>query len=440
MKNHSVQSTLRARLFRRRSVICPTAIGWICVLLSISLLGAIFFGLLFSFLHVNDPIESDVLVVEGWVDDDSVEVILDLMSAAPNLRIVTTGVPLTHWSALLPHDNYADLARASLIGSGAPAERVFAAPAPETHRNRTAGMALALKAFMQENGIEADSVNIFTQGVHARRSRDIYRAIMQPEYEVGVLAIDSRNYTAQDWWKSSEGVRSVLSESIAYVYNCAYLTYRKTTMDNIYIYVAGGLLAYLLGSIPFGFLIGKAKGVDVRKVGSGNIGATNVFRTVGRGLGIVALLLDFLKGLIAATLIPLAASAAFDAPTPYLLGLACGVAAVLGHNYSLYLKFRGGKGIATSAGMLAGIAPIPFVCGITVFILVFVSFKYVSLGSITAALAVIPAGWIWNTSGGNTVPTVLTGICILVIARHHSNIRRLLNGTENRAFGRGARK
>ncbi len=421
-------------------MICPTSFGWLCIFAAAIGLGAIFLAALFAFLHVNEPIDSDVLIVEGWVDDDSVEVILELMSDNPDLRIITTGVPLSHWSALLPHDNYADLARMSLISSGAPEGRVFSAPAPDIRRNRTAAMARALRAFLLQNGIEADSVNIFTQGAHARRSLDIYRAVLKPEYDVGVVAIDSRHYTARDWWKSSEGVRSVLSESIAYVYNRTYLAYRKTTMDNIYIYIAGALLAYLLGSIPFGFLIGKAKGVDVRKVGSGNIGATNVFRTVGRGLGILALLLDFLKGLVSATLIPLAASLAFNSEPPYLLGLVCGAAAVLGHNYSLYLKFRGGKGIATSAGMLAGIAPIPFLCGVTVFIAVFVSFKYVSLGSITAALAVIPAGWLWNTSGGNTVPIVLTGICTLVIARHHSNIRRLLNGTENRAFGKGARK
>ncbi|MCC7300494.1 MAG: glycerol-3-phosphate 1-O-acyltransferase PlsY [Verrucomicrobia bacterium] len=197
-------------------------------------------------------------------------------------------------------------------------------------------------------------------------------------------------------------------------------------------------LAYLLGSVPFGLLISKAKGVDIRKQGSGNIGATNVLRCLGKPLGITCFILDALKGYLPAALFPIIASRllaqASDAgnvdPT---FGILFGTAAILGHNFPVFLKFKGGKGVATSAGVLLGVAPMAVAIGLLVWIIVFKISGYVSLGSILAALVVIVTGW---TAGyGPVIATALTLLGGLTIYRHRENIKRLAAGTENK-FGR----
>lgn len=189
--------------------------------------------------------------------------------------------------------------------------------------------------------------------------------------------------------------------------------------------VLGALAGYLCGSIPFGLLLARAVGVDIRSVGSGNIGATNVFR-VNKALGVLAFLLDALKGFLPA----FAASALVSGP-PAWLGLAWGAAAVAGHNWPVWLGFRGGKGVSTSVGMLLGVAPAAAGIGLAVFAVVVVASKWVSLASILAAAAVAASGWwLYGTQRPPVLPVVLTLLALLVILRHHANIRRLLSGTE----------
>ena len=194
---------------------------------------------------------------------------------------------------------------------------------------------------------------------------------------------------------------------------------------------AAMLIAYLLGSIPFGLLIGRLRGIDIRQVGSCNIGATNVMRSVGKGWGILTLLLDALKGWIPAAVFPFVLSTlGILSDQPDWLKIACGCAAVLGHNFPLYLRFKGGKGVATSAGVLLGIAPAALLIGLGVFAFVFGISRFVSLGSISSAIAVPAAGFLLYD--GKLVPVVLTILGLLLIWRHKANIRRLLAGTENR--------
>ena len=191
------------------------------------------------------------------------------------------------------------------------------------------------------------------------------------------------------------------------------------------------LAAYLLGSIPNGLLIARLKGVDLQKVGSGNIGATNVFRCVGKGWGIAAFVLDAVKGFVPAFFFPRLLESA-----PPWLGLACGVAAVAGHNWPVWLKFKGGKGVSTSAGMLLGIAPAAVGIGFAVFALTVALTRFVSLGSILAAVAV-PAAYLWMNGADNRLlagALVLMGA--LVIVKHRANVKRLLNGTEPRIVGK----
>ena len=191
------------------------------------------------------------------------------------------------------------------------------------------------------------------------------------------------------------------------------------------------LASYLLGAIPNGLLIARLKGVDLQKVGSGNIGATNVFRCVGKGWGVLAFVLDAVKGFVPAFFFPRLLESA-----PPWLGLACGVAAVAGHNWPVWLKFKGGKGVSTSAGMLLGIAPAAVGIGFAVFALTVALTRFVSLGSILAAVAV-PAAYLWMNGADNRLlagALILMGL--LVIVKHRANVGRLLKGTEPRIVGK----
>ena len=195
-----------------------------------------------------------------------------------------------------------------------------------------------------------------------------------------------------------------------------------------------GVVSYLVGSIPTGFLWGKARGIDVRTVGSGNIGATNVMRVLGKGPGITVLLIDAAKGFL-----PVYLAARILGPRPGSLGaqsssialqIICCLAVIAGHNWTCWLKFKGGKGVATSAGALAAMLPGPLGCVLGVWAVVFVISRYVSVASLCAAVALPVATW-WLTRD----PTLLifTGVLgTLVIYKHKANIQRLLAGTENR--------
>ena len=181
--------------------------------------------------------------------------------------------------------------------------------------------------------------------------------------------------------------------------------------------------AYLIGSIPTGLLLGKAYGIDVRKEGSGNIGATNLYRTVGRKVGIITLIGDCLKGLLPVLLVK---SSALPPETAAWVGLA----AFCGHVFSVFLGFKGGKGVATALGVFLALAPLAVAIAIALFAVIMYLWRYVSLGSICAAAVMPPAAYMF---GGTPATTAVTlAISIIVIARHHENIRRLLSGTENR--------
>jgi acyl phosphate:glycerol-3-phosphate acyltransferase len=210
-------------------------------------------------------------------------------------------------------------------------------------------------------------------------------------------------------------------------------------------YILTALGAYLLGSIPFGFLAAKAKGIDIRSVGSGNIGATNAMRVLGKPAGIFVLLMDAAKGYAAvAWLVPhifinFAPSELWMRPTdsPAILqhianaSILAGICAVLGHNYTCWLKFKGGKGIATTAGVYLALAPWAVLVGLVVFILAVVLTKYVSVGSIASAIALPATVWVM-TPHNLFLGIVTTALGVMAIYKHKSNIQRLMAGTENR--------
>lgn len=181
--------------------------------------------------------------------------------------------------------------------------------------------------------------------------------------------------------------------------------------------------SYLLGSIPSGLLLGKAYGIDVRKEGSGNIGATNLYRTVGRKVGVLTLLCDCLKGFIPVLLVKLT-----DFPENYAAWVA--LAAFCGHVFSLFLRFRGGKGVATALGVFLALSPLAVCIALAVFLVLVLKWRYISLGSIMAAAVMPPA--ILLLDGKIVLVLVTALIALIVIVKHKENIRRITEGTENK--------
>lgn len=188
------------------------------------------------------------------------------------------------------------------------------------------------------------------------------------------------------------------------------------------------VFAYLLGSIPTGLLLSRAlAGQDPRQQGSRNIGATNVMRTVGKALGLITLLGDVLKGLIPVVIVQwLVQDQTWVAGT--------GLAAFLGHCFPVYLRFKGGKGVATALGIFLPIAPLAVLCDIVVFAAGVGISRMVSVGSIVATAAIPILIWLM----GYPLPYIVLGICVavLIIYRHQENIKRLLGGRENRLWGK----
>ncbi|MFH1387412.1 MAG: glycerol-3-phosphate 1-O-acyltransferase PlsY [bacterium] len=189
--------------------------------------------------------------------------------------------------------------------------------------------------------------------------------------------------------------------------------------------ILGLLACYLLGSIPFGYVVARAWNVDIRRHGSGNIGATNVFRIVGVWPGVTVFILDFLKGTLAVWL-------GFMASSDPLVILLFGFAAILGHMYSCFMKFKGGKGAATGLGVLAGIAPDIFIVVIIIAIILISVTRYVSVASIFTSFAVWLMMVVWQKPSAYIWVTFF--IAVFILFRHIPNVKRLLAGTEHR-FG-----
>jgi glycerol-3-phosphate acyltransferase PlsY len=196
------------------------------------------------------------------------------------------------------------------------------------------------------------------------------------------------------------------------------------------IYFAAALVAYLLGSIPFGFIAGLIAGVDVREHGSGNIGATNTLRVLGKKYGYAVFVADVLKGFLAVRIALWVAH--FDPSTSYFIGILAAFFVVVGHSFPVWLQFRGGKGVAAAAGACLGLLPVATFIAVIVWIAIFFAFRFVSLASIVAAIALPISAWLL----GNVADPVLLGfsglIAALIIFRHRSNIVRLLEGSEPR--------
>lgn len=198
------------------------------------------------------------------------------------------------------------------------------------------------------------------------------------------------------------------------------------------------LFSYIIGSIPFGYLAGLSKGVDIRTLGSKNIGATNVFRNLGKKLGIITFILDMLKGVAAVVIIPQAVEYFFgtnnEVTTSYIV-ITGAIGVLLGHSFPFTLYFKGGKGVATGLGIAIGISPISAFSGFALWAIIFRASGFVSLASIIAAAYVALGTWFIDHSvskDGNIIQIVVSLLAVLVILKHKANIQRLINGNENR--------
>ncbi len=226
--------------------------------------------------------------------------------------------------------------------------------------------------------------------------------------------------------------KKYIARLLMFVVLAAFVT-GVVSLGPIYTIIIAIILSYLLGAIPFGYLVGKLwSGVDVREHGSQNIGFTNVLRVVGRVPGAIVLILDIGKGVAAVLGI-----ARLGVVHPEILPILCGIAAIIGHNWPVYLKFKGGKGVATTIGAFIALTPAATLISITVWFITVWLTRYVSLGSILFVICLpITVSVLGYIAGWNTHTTALLACAVLVAIlatyRHKSNIARLLNGTERK--------
>ena len=199
--------------------------------------------------------------------------------------------------------------------------------------------------------------------------------------------------------------------------------------------------SYLLGSIPFGYLAGRLQGIDIRQAGSCNVGATNVVRLLGKRYGYPVFALDVLKGFAAVKISMLMATGRPpEWNSPEIFGILAAMSSVLGHLYPPWLKFKGGKGVATSAGALLALTPVATLIGVAIWIIVFWLTRYVSLASLTAAVVLPIVILVVSSPDQNKrKPLVYSSVCVaaVVVWRHRSNLSRLIRGTEPRFTRKG---
>ena len=198
-----------------------------------------------------------------------------------------------------------------------------------------------------------------------------------------------------------------------------------------FILFLGFIAAYIIGSVPTAYIFGRVlKGIDIREYGSGNVGATNVFRVIGKGPGIIALIIDIMKGFISATY--LASGFMYLAPVtrPELYRILVGLSVIAGHNWTILLRFKGGKGVAASAGVVIGLIPKIFWLGFLVWLITFFITGFVSLGSIIAVISIPIFTLAFGEPAEIVVFTCL--LCLIIVYKHKPNIRRLARGEEKR--------
>lgn len=206
------------RLIQRKEIWLPTIQGWLFILVFFMALMLFTANHIHRFLAPNFPLKADVLVVEGWIEDYALESAMKEFQQGGYQKLITTGTPLEQGYYLSEYKTTAELAAATLIALGFAPEQLVTVPAPKVLRNRTAASAVALGEWISQSKLNIKSINLYSSDVHARRSWLLFKQALAPQIQVGVISVDSDSYNPKQWWIYSAGVRSIISEAIAYFY------------------------------------------------------------------------------------------------------------------------------------------------------------------------------------------------------------------------------
>ena len=192
--------------------------GWIAlVVVGVMVLG-LGKAMLYPFLAVNKPVGADVMVVEGWLPDYALEIVVAEFQKGDYELLVTTGGDLAKGSYLSKYGNFADLTAATLIATGFDKEKIISIPSPKVNKDRTYETALRLQQWLHKNKPSIDAIDIYSLGPHGRRTWLLFDLVLGGEIQVGIVSLEGRDYEADSWWRSSSGVRTMLNETIAYIY------------------------------------------------------------------------------------------------------------------------------------------------------------------------------------------------------------------------------
>ncbi len=205
-------------LIHQQEVWIPTIQGWLVSLGCVVGLITLFVRNIYSFLAVNLPINADVLVLEGWMQDSDLEIVITEFERGGYQKLMTIGPPLSEGHYLSQYKNFAELAAATLLTLGFDSDKIIAVQTPNVHINRTNTSAVALREWIANSDLKVESINIYTFDVHSRRNWQSFKQTLAPDINVGVIVLEPRCYNAQEWWMSSAGVKAILSETIAYIY------------------------------------------------------------------------------------------------------------------------------------------------------------------------------------------------------------------------------
>jgi hypothetical protein len=205
-------------LLQHRQCIVPTWRGWLLALLLMGVAGSVVVRGAYGFLAVHDPLPGGILVIEGWSSDRIIEGAVDEYRKGRYQQICLTGGPIDFGNVMREHKTYAEYAKALCLKLGVPAEALHAIPAPAVERDRSYASAVALRQWLQEHGALDSKINIVGNGAHSRRTRLVYEKAFGHGARIGISNLDERNFDPKAWWKTSEGFRTVIDETIAYAY------------------------------------------------------------------------------------------------------------------------------------------------------------------------------------------------------------------------------
>jgi hypothetical protein len=205
-------------LIHQKEVWVLTGEGWLVTLACVAALMLFLINQLYPFLALNSPLKADILVIEGWMQDYAIKEAIAEFERGSYQKLITIGPSLWVGHYLSQYKNFAELAAANLIALGFDPDKLVAVPTPDVFRNRTDASAAALSQWIANSGLKVESINLYTFDVHSRRNWMIFNQALAPEIKVGVIVLEPLSYDPKRWWVSSAGVRSIISETIAYIY------------------------------------------------------------------------------------------------------------------------------------------------------------------------------------------------------------------------------